>query len=401
MYRFRLFVAFVAVAFLLSSCCRYPWEHDDNALKRTVLLYMVAENSLSSNGYNRFDLEELEEGAADIPSDCRMVVYVDDEGFPYLYALEKDKKGKVVHTVLKQYDTELDSSSKETLSDILSFVKAKYPSKSYGMIFWSHGSAWLPASRSIGIDNGKNTYSNTGTQMDISDLAEVLEAFGKLDFLLFDACFMQSIEVDWTLRNSAAYIIGSPAEIPGPGAPYNDIIAPMFDDKVDVQGIIDAYYHCYADSLYPTWYGSPYSFGVSLSAVKCDRLQQLFDVTEPLLEKYVSPDIDDDLIGVQRYNPVTSASRPEYYDLNGYMHHIIRSDEDYMAWKNAFDMAVPYRVTMDEWYSSYSYGMCSVDVDNYGGVSCFVPKNRAFYKQMMDWFRSTSWYSACWQPVGW
>ena len=55
--------------------------------------------------------------------------------------------------------------------------------------------------------------------MNISDLVTILsaDAVPHFDFVLFDACFMQSIEVAYALRNFTDYYIGSPTEIPGPG----------------------------------------------------------------------------------------------------------------------------------------------------------------------------------------
>ena len=39
---------------------------------------------------------------------------------------------------------------------------------------------------------------------------------------------MQSVEVVYQLRNRADYFIGSPTEIPGPGAPYEVVVPALF-----------------------------------------------------------------------------------------------------------------------------------------------------------------------------
>jgi hypothetical protein len=385
---------------ILAACCPYE-PVEEETLKRTVLVYMVAENSLSYGDFHKADMEELDAAVNDIPSDCRLVVYVDDDNYPYLYHLQKDKHGNPVRRTLRQYEEDRESTSKEQLAEVMSLVTAMFPSDEYGFVYWSHGSAWMPATRSIGIDNGKNTYSNMGSKMEIAALAEVLEQFPRLEFLMFDACFMQAVEVDWALRNCARYIIASPAEIPGPGAPYDRIVAPMFAETCDVEGIIDEYYHCYYDSAYYVAEGSRYTFGALLSVVKTDELEALRVITKEMLDKYVSPDITEELILVQRYNPITASNRPEYYDMNGYMKHLITSTMDYVAWHAAFEKAVPYTRATGRWYSSYSNNMCILDRADYGGMSMFVPQKYSVFTDMLGWFKETSWYKDCWSSTGW
>lgn len=396
----RLLMLALAAALTLVSCHPYePIEKD--TLKRTVLVYIVAENSLCYGGWHLADMAELDTAVDDIPSDCRLVVYVDDDTYPYIYQLKKDKHGKTVRHTLLKYDEERESTSKAQMAEVMGLVTAMFPSEEYGLIYWSHGSAWLPAQRSIGIDNGKNTYSNAGSKMEIEALAEVLQQFPKLEFLMFDACFMQSIEVAWTLRNCAKYIIASPAEIPGPGAPYERILTPMFEQTCNVEGIIDEYFHCYYDSTIYVEQNEPCVYGALLSVVKTDELEPLRTLTEEMLEKYVSPDIREELTLVQRYNPVSSSARPEYYDMNGYMKHLITSTLDYAKWHAAFEKAVPYTRATGRWFSQYSNGMCYLNRADYGGISMFVPQKYSVYTDMVSWFRNTAWYKECWSTTGW
>ena len=56
-----------------------------------------------------------------------------------------------------------------------------------------------------------------------------------LIFIMFDACFMMSIEVAYAVRNYADYYMGCPTENPGPGAPYNKVVPYMFKQGAAVQ----------------------------------------------------------------------------------------------------------------------------------------------------------------------
>jgi hypothetical protein len=67
--------------------------------------------------------------------------------------------------------------------------------------------------RSFGDDNSKS--------MDVQQLKSALPA--NLDFLIFDACSMASVEVLYELRNVAPYILASPTEVLSVGMPYHQI----------------------------------------------------------------------------------------------------------------------------------------------------------------------------------
>lgn len=54
--------------------------------------------------------------------------------------------------------------------------------------------------------------------MDIRELAERCVLF--IMILVFDTCFMSSIEVLYEMRNSFDYIVSSPTEVLATGFPY-------------------------------------------------------------------------------------------------------------------------------------------------------------------------------------
>lgn len=421
--------------FLFAAC--HPWDHpvdeEDNLLTRTVLVYMVAENSLSYGNFHEQDLSELLTASGEIPAKCRLLVYVDDTDTPRIYLVEN---GSATPRLLKQWTEDKNSCDTATLRQMMDVMTTMLPSKSYGLILWSHGNAWLPATRAsgvreaassasastetsiskatapsvysaqtgprrtIGIDNGGNSYSNSGFKMEISQLAEVLNKFPKLSFLMFDACFMQTIEVAWELRDVADYVIASPAEIPNPGAPYDLVLPCMFSETADVEGIIDRYYHHYADSDVYIRSGSSFTHGALLSVVSTESLEPLQEATARMIERYASPDEDEHLASVLRYYPLSSSSMPEFFDMKAYMRHLIKDSTDWATWLAAFDRAVPYRRATEHWYTSYTgRSMYVNNMDNYGGISMFVPQPDGFYSNLFRQFRQTSWYPVSGWPT--
>ena len=388
----------------VTSC---HWFNPDEEVNydRTVLAYIAAENSLSYGAFHEQDIDEMFQAAGDIPTNSRLLIYLDDTSNPRILSIEQQSGRRPTSRVVYEYSEEQNSGDVETLRTVMEWVYDNYPSSTYGLIFWSHGDAWLPAKaipqRSICIDNERNNYSNSGSKMDIADVADVLAGFPRVEFIMFDACFMQAVEVAYELRNVARYVIASPAEIPNPGAPYERMVKPFFSVPFDGAEVVEQYYRMYNDSVMPVYdYGSD-RYGVSLSVIDCGHLDALANATAGMVTKYVSRDEATDLKGVQRYYPLSSQSRPEFYDMNGYMQRLITDEADYVRWKSVFDLAVPYARSTAWWYSNDAYTQ-HVDLDNYGGVSCYVPQDRSIYDGLNEKFRATSWYmDAGWHEVGW
>lgn len=390
----------------MTSCNWFCSEEESQIYDRTVLVYMAAENSLSGGNFHQQDIDEMLQAAGDVPKNSRLLVYLDDTDLPRILSVEKLDGRRPVAKILHCYEQEHNSGDTETLHLVMEWVAENSPSQSYGLIFWSHGDAWLPAKtpmqRSICIDNERNSsYSNSGSKMDLDAVAEVLADFPRFEFIMFDACFMQAVEVAYELRHVARYVIASPAEIPNPGAPYERMVKPLFRIPVDAEGVIHEYYSAYNENVISVYGDGSERYGVSLSVIDCDYLDDLASITAEMVIKYVPERQSISMESIQRYYPISSRIRPEFYDMNGYMLRLIAEDADYLRWKNVFDRAVPYARSTAWWYSNDAR-MQDIDLDNYGGVSCYVPQAVSIYSSLNEKFRSTSWYTAAgWSRAGW
>ena len=231
------------------ACSNEQENVPEEADNRTILVYMAAQNGLDWAAED--DLAEMREGMKQVAAGNHLVVYYDsNDGLPSLFHLYKDRAGNVREEVLYEYpEQDAASVTVERMSDVFTRAYGVSPAESYGLILWSHGDGWLPATstRSFGLDGGE--------AMDILDLEEAVQSAvtvtsSRLDFIYFDACFMQSVEVAYQLRDYAAYIIGCPLETPSPGSPYDAVLAPLFaEDEADVVGMARTYFETY-DALY-------------------------------------------------------------------------------------------------------------------------------------------------------
>ena len=174
-----------------------------------------------------------------ITEDCNIIVYSEMKNdVPHLIQLSNLGNGVKADTLFT-YE-EQNPLNKKVMSDIVKQTVSLFPAETYGFVFLSHSTAWLPAKtpamRSIG--------DYRGTQMDVTAFSEVMSsAFPcPLEFILFDSCNMQAIEVAYELRDCTNYIIGSPCEIPGPGAPYSVLMPLLFKKDNPALDIADAYF---------------------------------------------------------------------------------------------------------------------------------------------------------------
>lgn len=366
---------------------------------RTVLVYIMGENSLAGNV--RSDLMEMKRGANALPDSCYLLAFVDDVNVPYICRFHKNRSNVSLCDTVYKFKEDFYSTDTARFKEVVTWVLEEYPSDNFGLVMWSHGTGWLydtGKNRSIGIDNGKNSYENIAPSarwMEVDDLARVLENLPvKTDFVFFDACFMQCVEVAYAMRSSADWLVGSPAELPADGAPYDRIIPSLFSFPFDAKELIEQYKDAY-----------PEDDGVLLSAVKCSAMERLAEVTAMYVPACFSRDSLVNDSKVFSYLPGGYFSYyidyPDYPDMNGQM--MLRlSNDAYLQWKEAFDEAVPYKVASRQWFSAFEYEPTVVNFLQYGGVSMYVPRERSEYSTFNSFFRKTEWYDATgWGSAGW
>ena len=374
-------------------------EKGDTA-NRTVLVYMAAENSLKD--YARYDLAEIEEFSVDVPRDCRLFVYVDDGSFPTMYQYFRLTDGESGNSVFHLFDTDVCSSDTAALGHVIDYILKDYPTKKLDLVLWSHGDGWLPLSRSespqrsFGIDNGDNSYrNNTVGTIEIDELAALLERLPlKVDRLMFDACFMQCVEVVYDLRNSVDWIVASPAEIPAEGADYSSVLQAFFlsDGPED---IIDLYIKGYETEV----------AGAVLSVARPAASVLLAEVTSTYVQKYFNVGKKREYDDVFAYLPGGkyngSQKYTSFFDMNSVMAKYLTSDE-YVRWRAAFDALVPCVAYSPRWYSALCGRIITYNVFEGCGVSMFMPQNNASLTQLNEAFRTTGWYYAAgWHAAGW
>lgn len=382
---------------VMLSCCHDslvpPEGPSRDEAERTVIVYMAGDNSLSPA--IRLDTTEMARAKSLIPENVNFILYIDDKTrMPALYELSA-KNGM---QLLMQYEEEHCSTDSLTMLSTLRDIVYLCPARHYGITFWSHATGWAPLRKSARRNTfGKDeTYEGTKrSEMEISDLRDILSQLPHFDYIFFDACFMQCIEVAYELRNVTDYMVGSPAETPGPGAPYDKVISALCQGNA--RGIVEGY-----DAGYPATYSGYYYKGVLLSCIDCAQLEPLAEATGRFLTPHFMERKAPSTQGFQAYSSYLNKFT-HYFDMRTTMRRLL-SDEDYAVWMQFFDKAVPLHTLSDTrtWFANFCKVPFVDDPDCYGGVSMFVPlEEYEAYGWNKD-FSHTSWYEAAgWPTTGW
>jgi hypothetical protein len=374
-------------ALLLSACS----SNDDNdpqiptEPERSVLIYMAGENNLSS--FADQDLTEIKEGSKSLKDNQNLIVYVDNTKKPYMARV---KDGVLVDSVDMEESSSADPAMME---NIIRQMRTKYPAKSYGMVLWGHCTGWLitndsipyAGTRAYGVDQKPKSY-----WMNIPSMARAI-AKGmnqeKMKFIFGDCCNFGSIEIAYELRNAAEYIIGSPAEIPDPGAPYEEIMPDLFSQNDNFyQALIDDYYNHYIKAFkedfnyfYNRTPGDLDGYSEPLSAIRTSALEELAQATANLLStipEKLKPEGELDFNGVTFYAwNVTKLA----YDMSQALKKNT-SASAYATWESVFKKAIAHKAYSQRWLvgiSSLSLDsyMKTFDTENAGVVSMFFPLN--------------------------
>lgn len=402
----------LTIIMLLVACHKDHPEDNEVKADRTVVIYISGENSLWDFIDN--ELKEMQTGSRSI-GDNNLLIYVDRGNTKELPWLARVKNGEITDSVSI---SDMNISSKDeyasdprVMEAVLRYAFNNYPSKNddYGLVLWGHASGWLINTDSIaytvmarrkayGVDNGKGTSSNIGKWMNIPTMSKMLSKLPHLTFIFADCCNFQCLESAYELRNVADYIIGSPAEIPGVGAPYNTVVPAMFERTTFWKSIVDRYFEQRADG-----------YDVPLSVIKTSEMANLANATRTILPgiKAVTGDGYPDMTGIIHY-----FIDCKFYDANDFVLKYAPNNE-YTAWKQAFDKAVIYKkmammwmVNGDDVQNHYlwrsQYSDFEMTETKYGGVSMFIPQGWSGYNIFNRNIKQMGWYyGADYSSIGW
>lgn len=399
----RLLYLCVTIAMLASCSNEIPEQEEASFNGRTILVYLVANNSATNlDRYLKTNILWMYQNMATDSDSCRLLVYYrpnQNDGLltePSILEFISDGKGHIngrsalsteefsdvfgEATVLRTYiETEgYNATDPEVMAQVFRDMQTAAPSNSYGLIFGSHASGWMPASATVSRAFG----DDDGYSINIPELRDVLTnsfASGNLDFILLDACMMGSVEVAYELRNVADYCIASVMETPASGFPYQRMFHYLSDTDVDYQRICTAF-----TDYYQSGWGT-------CAAIDCSRLDNLADAVTGELQNHAADISTLDYQNIQQYG--ASSYRNFSFDIGDFFRQL-NGGTIPASIQTALDQAVIAKSCIP---GKYSY-LPEVDADRFCGIGMFFPEYTGRTISWEDYYRtSISWY----QAVGW
>lgn len=357
-------------------------------IERTVLVYMAADNNLSSFGNTNIQL--MLQGMKNVEG--RLIIYLDPSNdVPRLMVIEGNSAPKL--DTLVTYSEE-NSASPEVLRRTIQDVRNLYPSNSYGLILWSHGMGWLPEkynfhrSYSAGLVRytnlptkyfGQDTHPGDGAMESFMETDELMASIsGYFNFIMFDACFMGAVEVLYGLRDYADYFIASPAEILANGFPYDKIVPWLWGDEEDLKRVCAEYFNYY--NTYPDPNDAGWN-SATVALVKSSELQHLVELTSNIVGENKCVASTD----VWRY-PLSKSSLPNvFYDLGDYIN-TYGDESQQSAYKQQLEKTVVFKAATPTFLGQ------TIPTDKFSGLSVYIPQtrwddmNQIYYQ--LEWART-------------
>ena len=410
-----------------------PWQEsgrDYNREARNVLLlYSAGYNSISS--YLAEDIADLMKG--DVPSSGRMndilLIYSHQPASrgnysvptsPVLMRIYKGTDGTVVKDTLEVYPEGTCSASAVQLNKVLTYVNEHYSAKSYGMIFSSHATGYLPsgyytapysykyqdksgmmyrggyrefysqpvpycepqydpslpAVKSIGQDQVGTPGNYHSYEIELDDFAKALPM--KMDYILFDACLMGGVEVAYELKDKCGYVGFSQAEVLAEGFDYTTLVSHLLGPETpNPQAVCEDYFHQYEiqSGIYQS---------ATISIVDCTKMEPLADICHEMFDKYKD--------AISRLNPnnteIQRYFRGDYhwfYDLKDIIIKAGASEDEIHEVQEALDKCVVYKAATPKFMGSFR-------IETYSGLSMYLQSQGT--SELDKYYRTLEWNKA-------
>lgn len=398
-----LFLCLTAISFTNTSCIKEEEPKEDSKQAeclKTLFMYFPYSGNLTS--FFRTNIADMEECISKQGlENKRVVVFFSSSSSAASLFEIVCKNGVCERQTLKEYSNPPFTTA-AGIASILNDLKEFAPAKTYAMTIGCHGMGWIPVhsqgkirsmNNFLKTDEGKPYWESEGLPLtrwfggtsdayrtDISTLAQgIRDADMTMEFILFDDCYMSSIEVAYDLREVTGYLIGSTSEIMSYGMPYAVIGEHLLD--TDYEAICEEFYEFYFDYDYP--YGT-------IGVTDCSELDELAAIMREINGRY---SFDDTLRGeLQRLDG------PRYmlfYDYGDYVRHLCADTNLLEAFDRQLARAVPYKRHTGAYPYASGNTVESLPIHTFSGITTSDPCDVAHNTWITEADReNTNWYKA-------
>lgn len=404
----------ISLAMTFTGCSEEAFD-TDSVNKQTILVYYPWTGDKSSTGllgYLQTNIDSICDGIIDRKglNNSRVLVFLSDKyNHSTLYDLQYNATTKSVNRVpLKEYEG-ASYASAEGIADILNEVKTQASALNYALIVGAHGCGWTYASdwsrypyyarpsvtrprdnNFSGIQFGPDpnapltrffgSVSLAENAMDISTLAEGIRESGlKMQYILFDACYMSNIETAYELKDVTNYMIASGSEIMAAGLPYRSMWSYLNSSTPNYSSIVSTSVNFYKNNS-----SAPYC---NLAAIDCRQVEKLASVMKDInAENQLQASVNLD--SIQHLD----GFRPNlFYDLETYVDSLHPSGYLLDQFKSQLKLTIKASDHTDEAYTCI-YSSDSFKIKNYCGITISDPSQHSVAikgREKTGWWKAT------------
>ena len=378
---------------------------------QTVFMFFPWSNSLLSDF--RRTVEDMQTVVAQrsMKDERIMVFMATSEREAVLFELKK-QNGRCLTDTLRRY-SDRPFTSRQWLTSLFSEVMTLAPASRYGMVVGCHGLAWVPvqgqrnARKRLGsqerIDEEDNLYKEERidkegepndlmhfevqgpvttrfiggtypeTQIETTDLADAMADAGfHTEYILFDACYMSSVEVAYELKDVTHYLIASPTEVLSYGFPYITMGKHLLGTP-NYKGIVDSFISFYSS------YNLPYG---TVAVTDCTQLDALAAIAQQINAADAEQNVPNGVQIMDGYSPTL------FYDLGHLMSLKDAGTVLTAAFAEQLDKTVPYKGHTGQYFTTLKDA--PVDIKHYSGLNT----SQGSLNHMADRLSETAWYKA-------
>lgn len=304
-----LYLFYLLVIIMSFSSCTEEAEEVTSINQQTTIVFMPWSGSAASSGLYSYFMQNLDsiEGAIQKAGNMsnRVVVFLSKSATESeLYEITL-VNNKIQEKTLKTYSVNLYTTA-DGIAQILNDVKSNAYALNYSLIIGCHGAGWTYkddwtnypygaklrdgdalAAKSVKGNSAVSYHptrfygsvsdlTNYGT--DIGTLEQGIAAAGmKMQYILFDDCYMANIETAYQLKDVTNFLIGSTSEVMAEGMPYQTMWASLASATPAYETATSAFYDFYSKFEIPCG---------TLSVIDCRKLDKLAEIMKKINEAY-------------------------------------------------------------------------------------------------------------------
>lgn len=343
---------------------------------------------------------------------------------PMLDRIYKNENGEIIHENIISFDKGDIPNTGENISKVLECIRDKYNAENYGLLISSHGTGWTPPGyvrnprkyeemsddllsspmrkrldrtynepviyvprnddgpivKSIGATWTDNTRKYC-YETDIRELADAIPF--KMEYIIFDACYMGGIEVAYELKDKCKWLCASQTEILSNGMDYTKILERLIQsNNPNPEAVCSDYFNFYEAQ-------SGVNKSATISMVDCSRIDVLAAVCRNIFRNHnISYDNCDKDELQQFFRGSNANTQKWFYDLRSVLVAAGANELELADIDWALNQCIVYEAATEQFMPGYS----GFDIKTFSGLSMYLPYPERSY--LNNYYKELAWNQA-------